>query len=328
MTPREPSIAVIGCGYWGKNIVRNFAQLGALRMVSDANAENARAMADQYRVPAASLDDIIADAGVQGVAIAVPAALHAELSARCLRAGKHVFVEKPVALVVNEAKQLVDLAQTHGKLLMVGHLLNYHPGFLKVCELTTQGAIGTLYRICANRLSFGKVRTEENVLWSFAPHDISMILRLAGGERPVLVDAHGGSYVSSGVEDFATVNLGFETGLTAQVFVSWLHPFKEHKLAVIGSEGAIVFDDTLPLDRKVSLHKYSVSNQEMQIKTVKSEAEFVSISDEEPLRNECLAFVSGIEDPALIYTNGQEGLRVLDVLDRAQMSMRNNKAGQ
>jgi UDP-2-acetamido-3-amino-2,3-dideoxy-glucuronate N-acetyltransferase len=327
MTQREPAVAVVGCGYWGKNLVRNFSMIGQLRLVCDPFPAVAASMSEQFSVPHASFEDILADEGVRGVAIAAPAAQHAGLAARCLRAGKHVFVEKPVALVVEDAKALIKLAGEQQRLLMVGHLLNYHPGFLKVCELAASGMTGSLRRIYSNRLSFGKVRTEENVLWSFAPHDISMILRLAGGQRPVTVSAHGAGYVSEGIDDFAVINMGFEGGLTAHVFVSWLHPFKEQRLVVIGERASVVFDDTAAADKKVGLYRNSAAIVDGQPVLQKEDVEYIQFDESEPLRNECLAFLAGMDAPSGIYTDGAEGLRVLEVLGAAEDAMTRSRQG-
>jgi UDP-2-acetamido-3-amino-2,3-dideoxy-glucuronate N-acetyltransferase len=322
MSKNAKTVAVIGCGYWGKNIVRNFAELGALRAVCDSYAPLAAAMSSQFSAPAVSLEEIESDPSVQGVAIASPAPVHAELATRFLKAGKHVFVEKPVALEMADAATLVTLARAQNRLLMVGHLLQYHPGFLRACALVEAGQIGALRHVYSNRLSFGKVRTEENVLWSFAPHDISMILRLAGSVRPVGVSAFGGGHISPGIEDFCTVNLRFESGITAHIFVSWQHPFKEQRLVAIGGKGAIVFDDTAPKDKKLALYRNSAVIENGQPVLSKADAEYVPFEDGEPLRNECQSFLNGMSNPASVFTNGEEGLRVLDVLSRAELSMR------
>jgi UDP-2-acetamido-3-amino-2,3-dideoxy-glucuronate N-acetyltransferase len=321
MSDNARTVAVIGCGYWGKNIVRNFSELGALRMVCDSHAPLAAAMSAQFSVPAMSLEEIERDPSVTGVAIASPAPLHAELASRFLAAGKHVFVEKPVALEMDDAERLVRLAAEQQRLLMVGHLLHYHPAFQRACALIEGGEIGALKHIYSNRLSFGKVRTEENVLWSFAPHDISMILRLAGSVRPDHVAAFGGGYISQGIADFCVVNLGFGPGVSAHIFVSWQHPFKEQRLVAIGAKGALVFDDTAPKDKKLALYRSTAVIENGQPVLNKADAEYVAFEDGEPLRNECQAFLTGMTNPHSVFTNGEEGLRVLDVLSRAESSM-------
>jgi UDP-2-acetamido-3-amino-2,3-dideoxy-glucuronate N-acetyltransferase len=322
MSANARSVAVIGCGYWGKNIVRNFSELGVLSMVCDSHAPLAAAMSSQFSVPAVSLEEIERDPSVKGVAIASPAPLHAALATQFLSAGKHVFVEKPVALEMDDAAMLVRLAAKQDRLLMVGHLLHYHPAFLRLRALVEAGEIGALKHIYSNRLSFGKVRTEENVLWSFAPHDISMILRLAGSKRPEHVTAFGGGYISEGIEDFCVVNLGFNSGVSAHIFVSWQHPFKEQRLVAIGEKGALVFDDTVPKEKKLALYQSTAIIENGQPVLNKAEAEFMPFEDGEPLRNECQAFLNGMTNPQSVFTNGQEGLRVLDVLSRAEASMK------
>ncbi len=322
MSASTKKVAVIGCGYWGKNIVRNFSELGALHVVCDSHAPLAAAMSAQFSVPAVSLDEIERDSSIEGVAIASPAPLHAELASRFLAAGKHVFVEKPVALEMDDAEKLVRLAAKQERLLMVGHLLHYHPAFLRACALVEAGEIGRLKHIYSNRLSFGKVRTEENVLWSFAPHDISMILRLAGSKRPEHVAAFGGGYISEGIEDFCVVNLGFGSGISGHIFVSWQHPFKEQRLVVIGEKGAVVFDDTAPKEKKLALYRSTAIIENGQPVLSKADAEFIPFEDGEPLRNECKAFVNGMTNPQSVFTNGEEGLRVLDVLSRAESAMK------
>lgn len=320
MASETPSIAVVGCGYWGKNIVRNFAQLGELGAVSDPYRPNAEAMTSLYGAPTRSLDEILIDPKVMGVAIAAPAPLHAEIACKCLEAGKHVFVEKPIALSLSDAQRMVDAGVANNRLVMVGHLLNYHPAFLKVVEIVGSGELGNLRRIYSNRLSLGKVRTDENVMWSFAPHDVSMILRLAG-KVPSRVDAHGAAYLSPGIQDFTHLHMQFDDGMTAHVFTSWLHPFKEQKLVVVGDKGMVVFDDTLPDNKKVALYKHAINIGSAGPEIAKADVEYVAFNAGEPLRNECQAFLDAIAGRTTLYTDGEEGMRVLDVLSRAQTAL-------
>ncbi|HAD88097.1 MAG TPA: oxidoreductase, partial [Rhodospirillaceae bacterium] len=225
LSTRPPAVAVIGCGHWGKNHVRNFHALGALAAVSDANPDLAATMAETYEVPAKAVADILADGDIKGVVIAAPAEAHADLAIAALEAGKHVFVEKPLALTLTEAEGVLAAAEAAGRTLMVGHLLQYHPAFLKLVEMVRAGELGKLQYLYSNRLNLGKIRREENALWSFAPHDISMILALVGDE-PVTVRAEGGSYLHDVIADVTTTHLTFPGGEQAHVFVSWLHPFK------------------------------------------------------------------------------------------------------
>jgi UDP-2-acetamido-3-amino-2,3-dideoxy-glucuronate N-acetyltransferase len=327
MESANATVAVIGCGYWGKNIVRNFAELGQLRSVCDPFPANAQAMSAQFGVPALDYAQILSDPGVKGIAIAAPAPLHADLACRAIEAGKHVMVEKPIALSLGDAQRMIDTAAAHGKLLMVGHLLNYHPAFLKVVELVKGGDIGKIRRIYSNRLSLGKLRTDEDVMWSFAPHDVSMILRLAGDRLPDRIDAHGAAYLSEGIVDFAHVHLGFDSGITAHIFTSWLHPFKEQKLVVVGEAGMIVFDDTAPMPERVTLYRHIAEIRDGQPLVKKADGEHIPFEVSEPLRNECQAFLDGIAGRVMIHTNGAEGLRVLEVLSRAEQSMKSHWGG-
>jgi len=242
----KPTIAVLGCGHWGKNLVRNFHALGVLGMVCDP-AESGRATAKQISEEirtAKAFEDALSDTSITAVAIASPAPLHYELAKAALNAGKDVYVEKPVCLDVNEAQELVDLADKRAKVLMVGHLLQYHPCVQALRTLIAQGELGKLHYITSNRLNLGKMRREENALWSFAPHDISVILLMANGEIPDQVRCSGGEYLSQGVADTTLTTLRFASGVRSHVYVSWLNPFKEQKLTVVGSSGLAVFDDT------------------------------------------------------------------------------------
>jgi predicted dehydrogenase len=324
MSHSNKQIAVVGCGYWGKNIVRNFAELGFLATICDPDERNTAPLVEKHDVEVRSLDSIIEDPYIKGIAIASPAPMHAEMATRALNAGKHVMVEKPIALSVEDAEKLVALAAKKDRLLMVGHLLNYHSGFLKIAEMVESGALGPLRRIYSNRLSLGKLRQAENVLWSFAPHDFSMISRLADGQEPTDVHAFGGSHVTRGIADFCHVHMNFSDNLKAHVFVSWLHPFKEQKLVVIGEDGMVVFDDTQPIEQKVALYNHKLSVERGIPKINKALPEFQNIQHSEPLKNECLSFVQGMEDRSIIYTNGEEGLRVLSLLSRAEESLQSN----
>jgi predicted dehydrogenase len=204
-------VAAIGVGYWGKNLVRNFAELGSLAALADPDRDAAAALAGKYRVPVLDWQAVLNDSAIDGVAIAAPAGLHARLAQEALLAGKHVFVEKPLALAVNEAEALTRLAERQDRRLMVGHLLQYHPAFTALRDLVREGALGRLQYIYSNRLNLGKVRREEDILWSFAPHDISMILSLIGQE-PVRVTAEGGYYLHNAIADVTTTHLAFAGG--------------------------------------------------------------------------------------------------------------------
>lgn len=320
MTAALPDVAVIGCGYWGKNIVRNFHVLGSLAAVCDTNPAMAAALADELGTQATSLETILADTKIPAVAIAAPAALHVELATRALEAGKHVFVEKPLALRVHEAEALCELADSRGCVLMVGHLLQYHPAFLRLRQFVDDGDLGRVQYIYSNRLNLGRIRREEDILWSFAPHDISMILSITRAE-PEAVWAVGGAYLHSSIADVTTTHMTFPGGERAHVFVSWLHPVKEQRLVVVGDRGMAVFDDGQDWDRKVHVYRHRIDWREGRPEAVRALGEPVPVEKAEPLRLECLHFLECVRDGATPRTDGREGTRVLRVLQSASESM-------
>jgi UDP-2-acetamido-3-amino-2,3-dideoxy-glucuronate N-acetyltransferase len=314
-------IAAIGVGYWGKNVVRNFAELGALAAIVDPDRDAAAALAGKYRVPVLDWPEVLKDSGIDGIAIAAPAALHARLAQEALEAGKHVFVEKPLALAVDEAEALTRLAERQDRRLMVGHLLQYHPAFIALRNLVRDGALGRLQYIYSNRLNLGKVRREEDILWSFAPHDISMILSLIGQE-PARVTAEGGYYLHNAIADVTTTHLAFAGGEQAHVFVSWLHPFKEQKLVVIGDRAMAVFDDGEPWEGKLLLYPHRIEWRETMPVPQRAEAKPVALDAGEPLRLECQHFLDCIATGGRPRTDGGEGVRVLRVLTAASAALR------
>jgi len=312
------SIAVIGCGYWGKNLVRNFNELGELQMICDATL-GGRTLAEELAPNAEIVSDFqqVLMSDVQGVAIATPAETHYSLVAQAIQAGKDVFVEKPLALTYEEGAHLVELAKHHERMLVVGHVLEYHPAILKLRELIDSGELGKVQYIYSNRLSLGKIRREENILWSFAPHDIAVILRLMGS-IPFQVVACGGNYIQPNIADVTITNLLFNNGVRAHIHVSWLHPFKEQRLVVIGSKKMASFDD---VSKKLVLYDQRVDLKEGEPIPVKREGEEITFEDNEPLRIECQAFISAIESRVPAITDGESGLDVLNVLQAAQRSL-------
>jgi UDP-2-acetamido-3-amino-2,3-dideoxy-glucuronate N-acetyltransferase len=321
------NLALIGAGYWGKNLARNFHQLGALTLVCDASDEilSQQAKACPGIRTTKSFDDVLADSSVTRVAIAAPAARHYELSRRALEAGKDVFVEKPLALDSREGEELAKIAEEHGLILMVGHLLQYHPCVRAIQRLLAQGELGKLQYITSNRLNLGKIRREENALWSFAPHDISVILSLVGGELPDQVRCIGEAFLNSGVADVTLTTMHFPGGVNSHVHVSWINPFKEQKLTVVGSHAMLVFDDTLPWKEKLVLYRQPLLWSGGQVpEAKKSSGELVEVTEEEPLRLECSHFIECCDRRKAPITDGYEGLRVLQVLNAAQQSLDKN----
>lgn len=315
----QPHVAVVGCGHWGKNLVRNIRALGALRTVVEAQGAahaKVRELAPEAAVTA-RLEDALADPAVTAVMIATPAETHHALARQALEAGRDVFVEKPMTTRVPESRELVALAAGRERILMVGHLLEYHPAVRKIHELINSGELGTLYYIISNRVNLGKVRTEENALWSFAPHDIAVILRLVG-EMPFEVVATGGSYVQPNIADVTVTQLLFDNGMRAHIFVSWLHPFKEQKLVVIGSKNMASYDDVtkelLVYDQRVEIHSGLPV-------PVKGQGKKVSFSADEPLRLECEHYLECVRTRRRPLTDGESGLRVLRILEGAERSL-------
>jgi predicted dehydrogenase/acetyltransferase-like isoleucine patch superfamily enzyme len=314
------SIAVAGCGHWGRNLLRNFAQLGALAAVCDPDGEAATKAAQEHSVPARSWREIKDDPAIDAVAIAAPAVLHSPLASEAIAAGKHVFVEKPLALDAADAERLCQDAAQAGRVLMVGHLMRYHPAFQRLHGMVSEGALGRLQYIYSNRLNLGRVRREENILWSFAPHDISMILALTG-QDPVEVSASGASYLHGEIADVTTTHLAFAGGQRAHIFVSWLHPFKEQKLVVVGDRGMAVLDDGEPWERKLVLYPHDISWRDGVPQPNRADAEPVTVEPSEPLTNECQHFIECIATGERPRTDGEEGTRVLRVLQAAEKSM-------
>lgn len=320
---KKPKIAVVGCGYWGKNIVRNMHEWGALYAVCEGNQALLEKAMKDTGVPGLSFEDLL-KSDCDGVMIATPAATHYDLAKRALLAGKHVFVEKPIALDVQDAHSLCALAKYQGKILMVGHLLHYHPAFLKAKDMVEKGALGALQYLYSNRLNLGKFRSEENILWSFAPHDLSMILSLAGG-MPQTVTSHGSSFLQHAIHDVTTTHMTFDGGVSAHIFVSWMHPFKEQKLVIIGERGMLVFDDGLPWSHKLVFFENPVDWKEGIPHPNKTDGVTIPLDAHEPLRMECLHFIEAVEKGQKPRTDGEEGLRVLKVLQAAQTSLQSGQ---
>lgn len=318
----QACVAVLGCGGWGKNIVRSMHELGALCAVVDPT-EDGRALAASL-APEATIHDrpepVWSDPSVRGVMIATPAETHYEMARAALDAGKDVFVEKPLTIDVEDARDLVERARRAKRILMVGHLLEYHPAILKLHELVRTGELGKIRYLISNRLNLGKIRTEENALWSFAPHDISVILRLVG-QLPFEVVATGGSYLTPNIADVTVTQLLFDNGVRSHIFVSWLHPFKEQRLVVVGSKKMASFDDVA---KELVLYDQHVDWHEGQHVPVRGKGQLVEFSEDEPLKSECQHFIDRMADRRVPRTDGLNGLRVLQLLHAAQRSLITN----
>ena len=317
----QVKIAVVGAGYWGKNLVRNFEGLGVLGLICDSRKENLETFSGRY--PEVLLSDsfqsVLEDTSVEAVAIATPAEMHYRMVGEALQANKHVFVEKPLALREGEGIQLHELAKERNKVLMVGHLLQYHPAVVTLRRLVAEGELGKIQYIYSNRLNLGKIRREENILWSFAPHDISVILSLTQ-EMPDRVISSGANYLHQSVADVTLSVLSFPSGIRAHIFVSWLHPYKEQRLVVVGDRKMALFDDVEP-DDKLLLYPHKIEWRDHIPVPDRKEAEIIPIEKKEPLREECLHFVDCIMKNLRPNTDGEEALRVLKVLQACQGSL-------
>lgn len=318
-------VACVGSGYWGKNLARNFNSLGALRVICDSDPNRAQEIGSKFPglTITGSFAQVLADPDIMGVAIATPAETHGRLVREALAAGKHVLVEKPLCLSVQEGEDLVALARQNQKVLMVGHLLWYHPAVLKLKELVSSGELGRIRYIYSNRLNLGRIRREENILWSFAPHDISVILGLLG-EMPESVQAQGGNYLHARIADVTVSLFSFPSGVKAHVYVSWLHPFKEQKLVVVGERKMAVFDDTEKEDKLV-LYPHAIEWKDHLPVARKAEGEPVAHERTEPLREECSHFLRCVERGQVPRTDGEEALRVLRVLDACQRHLEDDR---
>lgn len=316
----NPRIAVIGNGYWGKNLVRNFHALHALDWVCDTSTD---ALAEAHRLyglrTTRDVKDVLSNPEVSAVAISAPAAQHYTVARQALLAGKDVFVEKPLALHAKEGRELAEIAQRTGRVLMVGHLLQYHPAILKLKELIQAGELGRIQYIFSSRLNLGKLRREENILWSFAPHDISAILYLLD-ESPSRVSATGGTYLDSGIADTTVTTCEFPSHVKAHIFISWLHPFKEQKLSIVGGRKMAVFDD-LESERKLVLYSHRIDWINRVPVAHKDGGQVVPLPSDEPLRNECAHFLECVETRRTPRTDGENGVHVLEVLEACEQSL-------
>src|SRR5215471_7343124 len=283
-------VAVVGGGYWGRNLARNFYELGALGASCDANESVKDECAQKYQEVrfCSEFHEVLSDPSITAVALATPAVSHYEMAKAALNAGKDVFVEKPLAIDVKHGEFLVKLAEANHRILMVGHILRYHPAILKLQKLIQDGVLGKINYLYSNRLNIGKIRTEENILWSFAPHDVSVMLSLLN-EMPARITCKGGAYLSRDVTDVTLSHFEFPSGVQAHLFVSWLHPVKEQRLVVVGSEKMAVFDDTA--EQKLVLYPHKVEWKNRIPTAVKANGEPVSIDNGEPLRLECQHFL-------------------------------------
>jgi predicted dehydrogenase len=323
---RPLSIGVVGLGYWGPNLARNFASISGCELTylcdADDDARSRVARAHPRAKAVADLDVLLADPQLDAIVLATPVPTHAEFAGRVLAAGKHCFVEKPLAQSVLDAERTVAAAEKAGRILMVGHLLEYHPGVRMLKELKDSGELGDIYYIYGNRLNLGKLRADENALWSLGAHDVSVVLHLAQ-EEPEEVAAHGRSYLRPGVEDVVFCFLRFPSGLTAHLHLSWLDPHKERRFTIVGSRRMATFDD-MELERKLTVYDkgFDEDSRTYGEYITRSGGSFSPrVPNSEPLRSECEHFVQCIREGRSPRSDGASGVRVVRVLERLQRSL-------
>jgi predicted dehydrogenase len=337
MTPSQPNaqtptrVGVVGLGYWGPNLARNFQSMESCELAWCCDPSSEALDLVRGRFPAARLahhlDELLADESLDAIVLATPVPSHAELAVRVLEAGKHCFVEKPLARSVADAERAVAAANSSGKVLMVGHLLEYHPGVRKLKDLAESGELGDeIYYIYGNRLNLGKIRADENALWSLGAHDVSVVLHLAG-EEPTECVAHGESYVRDGVEDVVFCFLRFPSGLSAHLHLSWLDPHKERRFTIVGSRRMATFDD-MAIEQKLTVYDKGFDED------ARTYGEYITrtgdifsprISNAEPLRIECQHFVECVQNGERPRSDGDSGLRVVRVLEALQQSLEQAK---
>ncbi len=329
--PQPVRVGVVGLGYWGPNLARNLAAIGGceLRWLCDPSLEARERLAQAHPTARTTgeLSDLLEDRELDAIVLATPVPTHAELAVRALSAGKHCFVEKPLATTTADAQAAVAAAASAGRILMVGHLLEYHPAVGRLKQLIDEDELGSLYYLYGNRLNLGQLRADENALWSLGAHDVSVVLHLIG-EEPEECLAHGASYVRPDVQDVVFCFLRFPSGVSAHLHLSWLDPHKERRLTVVGARRMATFDDML-IEGKLAVYDKGFDED------TRSWGEYIArsgdvfsprIPNAEPLRIECEHFIECIRTGAIPRSDGHSGLRVVRVLERLQRSLEGQPA--
>ena len=311
---------LIGCGMWGRNLARNLSQLGALASVADRDAENAAAFSDEFGGKADSIDAVLEQHDLDGIIIATPAFTHADLACRALAAGRHVYVEKPLAMSLDEANRIAAAARDARRVVMVGHLIRYHQAFITLQQEIASGRIGKVQHVMANRLAMGRIRSNESVIHDLCPHDTSLLLALMG-EEPTSVSCAGASHITPGIIDHVSAMFAFSDERTAAMNISWISPYKEHRLTVIGSSGSIVFDDSRPWAEKLTLFRDDIQPQGDGFAISRSEPVFLPVDESEPLKQEVASFIDCCNTGKVPPTDLTEALAVQRVLEQMHMSI-------
>ncbi len=330
--PKRPSIAVCGVGQWGKNLARHFNELGALTVICDRRSDLLKTAASTYQHVRMepSFDALLEDSSIDGVVVAAPTPQHYPFAKKALLAGKHVFVEKPIALEVAHARELCRIAKQKKRKLMVGHLLLYHPAVLKIKEIIRSKELGELYYLYTQRLNLGQIRKDENAMWSLAPHDISVLLELFPS-KPVSVSASGHCYIqkTKGIEDVIFMHFKFADGKSAHIHLSWLDPHKVRRITVVGSKKMVVFDD-MEQTEKLRVFDKGVDHDRSGSDSALASAMVLRVGDVqvpyieniEPLKAECAHFLECIEKDKRPHSDGENGLKVLQILEAASRSLK------
>ncbi len=305
-------IAVLGCGYWGGNHIRTLSSLGALSAVSDRNPERAEAFARDFGCRAVSPKNLFDDSGIDAVVLALPPQFHADAIVEAVAAGKHVLVEKPIALTVDDAERAVDTARSANRVLLVGHVLRYHPAFERLQGLIADGELGDVGYMHSHRLGLGRFHTDSDALWDLAPHDLSMMLAITGAS-PVEVRGEGAALLDE-LSDFAHLHLRFAGGTRAHLFASRLNPYRERRLTVVGSRAMAGFNDVGDWDRKLAVYRHAVWKDDGRWAFTEGKATFVPVAEGMPLTRECQHFIDCIEGRATPRTTGEEAVDILRIL--------------
>ena len=319
-----PAIALIGTGMWGQNIARNLAHLGVLVGICDSHSERAKHIADQHGVSVMAFDDILANSDIAGVALATPAPSHHDLAVAALEAGKHIYVEKPLALTLADAESIARAASAAKRHVMLGHLLRYHSAFLACAQAVEQGKIGKMRHIRASRLAPGRVRATESALYDLCPHDLAMIYHLVKGAEAEQVSCHMISHITPGIDDIVTAQIGFANGVSATVQANWMNPVKVHNLTIVGDEASLVFDDTKPWDSKLTRYPMRIQRDPLNPNLERGEPEVIALPASEPLKDEMQAFVNMVKTNQAAPTDLTEALYVQNLLARMEKQASQN----
>ena len=317
------NVCVVGAGYWGKNHIRILHELGFLGGIVESNKETLNRFAEQYPDVKGflSLDEALQDKSFLGFTVATPAKTHYPVAKQAMETGKHVLVEKPLALEKKHAEELIHLSEKNNVNLMVGHVLLFHPAIKKIKELINKGKIGKLQYIYSNRLNLGQVRTEENVFWSLAPHDIS-VFQYFTNSFPTSIHASGSAFLQEGIHDSTLTQLKYPSGVEGHIFVSWLHPFKEHRLVVIGTEAMITFEDSSE-GKPLKLYAKKIDMEKGIPEKIDGPVTLINYEQKMALTEELQYFVSHLDGKKPNIANGQHALEVTKILIIANKQLEN-----